>query len=191
MISVIERARGRSVTKRPMHLMSMALIAVFFMALMSCLAVGARMYRAAARAQLEANDLHLQSGLITNLVRSNDVEGALRVDDGPEGQALVLSRTLASGTYETRLYHYQGQLVQEFTAADQPYDPTNATALLATDTFSFAVDDHLITFTTDCGSFVVCLRSNLENKNESASSATPTSVNIEPLVTISDGGGTP
>ena len=88
--------------------MSVALMAVFFIALMGSLAAGATMYRSAVEAQEEANDLHLQSGLITNVVRYNDVATALREADGPEGPALVLSRTLASGTYETRIYHYQG-----------------------------------------------------------------------------------
>lgn len=187
MISVIERARGRSTAQRSMHLMSVALIVVFFVALTSSLAAGARMYRLAAAAQFTSNDLHLQSGLVTNIVRSNDVAGALRIDDGPEGPALVLSRKLESGTYETRLYHYQGQLMQEFTAAGQPYDPAAATALLATKTFSFTVNGRLITFTTDGGSFDVCLRSNI-GSTQSAASA---SASDATLVTISDGGGTP
>lgn len=187
MISVIEKARGRSVQKRPMHLLSVALIAVFFVALLSGLAAGARMYRAAATAQLEANDLHLQSGLVTNIIRSNDVAGALTTGDGPEGPALVLSRTLASGTYETRLYRYQGQLMQEFTAAGQPYDPANATALLATDTFEFAVKGQLVSLTTDGGCFDVCLRSDLGTSGDTAATSTDTAAQRA----VSDGGETP
>lgn len=187
MISVIEKARGRSVEKRPMHLLSVALIAVFFITLLSGLAAGARMYRAAASAQLAANDLHLQSGLVTNIIRSNDVAGALTTGDGPEGPALVLSRTLTSGTYETRLYHYQGQLMQEFTAAGQPYDPTNATALLATDAFSFEVKGQLVTLTTDGGSFDVYLRSDLGSSK--AAAAEPSSTGAQDA--NSEGGGMP
>lgn len=184
MISVIEKARGRVQGHGSMRLMSVALMAVFFVALMVSLAAGALMYRYAARAQLQANDLHLQSGLITNVIRSNDVAGALREGEGPEGPALVLSRTLASGTYETRIYQYQGKLLQEFAAAGTPFDPRGATALLETNTFSFAVDGSLVTFTTDKGSFDVALRADPEapEGQEQAPAAAP-------LVTITDGGG--
>lgn len=182
MISVIETARGRKSTRFSMHLLSISLIAVFFIALMGGLAAGARMYRAAAKAQLAANELHLQSGLVTNIIRNNDVADAPRVDEGPEGPALVLTRTLASGAYETRLYHYQGQLLQEFTAAGRPYDPTTATVLLDTENFSFTVDGSLITITTDCGNFDVSLRSSLEpsvDAEEPSSHATQSGISTE------------
>ena len=188
MISVIEKARGRQERRGGAQLMSVALMAVFFVALMGSLAAGAIMYRSAVEAQEEANDLHLQSGLITNVVRYNDVAAALREADGPEGPALVLSRTLASGTYETRIYHYQGQVLQEFAAAGRPFDPKGATPLMQTEEFSFEVHDDLLTFTTDRGSFDVTLRADSGDGAETA--ATPTDATTAPnVVTIMDEGG--
>ena len=188
MISVIEKARGRQERRGDAQLMSVALMAVFFVALMGSLAAGATMYRSAVEAQEEANDLHLQSGLITNVVRYNDVATALREADGPEGPALVLSRTLASGTYETRIYHYQGQVLQEFAAAGRPFDPKGATPLMRTEEFSFEVHDGLLTFTTDRGSFDVALRADAGDGSEAA--AAPTDATAAPnVVTIVDEGG--
>lgn len=188
MISVIEKARGRQERRGGAQLMSVALMAVFFVALMGSLAAGATMYRSAVEAQEEANDLHLQSGLITNVVRYNDVAAALREADGPEGPALVLSRTLASGTYETRIYHYQGQVLQEFAAAGRPFDPKGATPLMQTEEFSFEVHDGLLTFTTDRGSFDVALRADAGDGSEAA--AAPTDATTAPnVVTIVDEGG--
>ena len=158
MISVIEKARGRSDSHPSSRLLSIALMAVFFIALMGGLAAGAQMYRSAALAQEQANELHLQSGLITNVIRYNDFARAVRQVAGPEGPALVLERTLSSGTYETRIYQYQGTVVQEFQAAGRPFDPAGATPLLKTNTFAFAINGNLITFTTDYGSFDVALR---------------------------------
>ena len=168
--------------------MSVALMAVFFIALMGSLAAGATMYRSAVEAQEEANDLHLQSGLITNVVRYNDVAAALREADGPEGPALVLSRTLASGTYETRIYHYQGQVLQEFAAAGRPFDPKGATPLMQTEEFSFEVHDDLLTFTTDRGSFDVALRADPGDGTVEAA-APPEAANAPNVVTIVDEGG--
>ena len=187
MISVIEKARGRQERHGGIRLMSVALMVVFFVALMGSLAAGASMYRSTVEAQEEANDLHLQSGLITNVIRYNDVAAALREVDGPEGPALVLARTLASGTYETRIYHYQGQVLQELAAAGRPFDPKGATPLMRTEQFSFEVHDGLLTFTTDCGSFDVALRADPGDGTQATTAPdAPATPNI---VTIVDEGG--
>lgn len=185
MIGVIERARGRDQKQHSPYFLSASLMTLFFVALMGCLGAGAVIYRHAARTQLAANELHLQSGLVTNIIRSNDVAGALRTEEGPEGPALVLSRTLKSGTYETRLYLYKGQLLQEFTSAGRPLDPAGATPLLKTNYFAFAVDGDLVTFMTDAGIFEVCLRSSSEAPQQDV---TQQSEGAQ-LVTILDGGG--
>ena len=158
MITVIEKARGRQEHPPSSRLFAILLMAVFFLALMGGLAAGASMYRSATDGQAKANRLHLESGLITNVIRYNDFARAVRQVAGPEGPALVLERTLSSGTYETRIYQYQGTVVQEFQAAGRPFDPAGATPLLKTNTFSFAINGNLITFTTDYGSFDVALR---------------------------------
>lgn len=40
-----------------------------------------------------------------------------------DGPALVLRETLPSGVYETRLYRYDGVIMEEYALADAPYDP--------------------------------------------------------------------
>ena len=159
MISVIERARGRGQARPSSRLFSVVLMAVFFIALMGGVAAGALMSRATAEAQELASELHLQSGLITNTVRGGDIVAAVGQGTGPEGPALVLTRHLPSGTYETRIYHYEGVVMQEFAAAGRPYDPRGTTKLLESDEFSFDISGDLVTFTFDQGSFCVALRS--------------------------------
>jgi len=159
MISVIEKARGRRESHMTSQLLSVALMAVFFVALMGGLAAGASLYRFAVEAQELSTELHMQAGLIANVVRNNDFAGAVSVGEGPEGPAIVLTRTLSSGSYETRIYHHEGKVMQETAVAGRPYDPANATALLETDVFEFTLEDGLLTITCDDGSFDVALRS--------------------------------
>lgn len=161
-IAVIEKARGRSDARPSSRLLSVALMAVFFVALMGGLAAGALMYRSVVEAQTLANELHLQAGLIANVIRSNDFAGAVSEGEGPEGPAIVLERQTSRGTYETRIYHYQGNVMQEFAVAGRPFDPLGATTLLASDEFSFTIGDGLVTFTTDDGTFSVALRADPE-----------------------------
>lgn len=189
MISVIEKARGRQERRYPMRLFSIALMAVFFVFLMFGLAAGARMYQSAVEAHDLANQLHLQSGLITNVIRYNDVADAVREGEGPEGPALVLERTLASGTYETRIYQYRHKLMQEFTAAGRPYNPAGATPLLDTTAFNFTIDGNLVTITCDQGSFAVALRSDNSGKSRSTAAPLTTDAPQRETVTIIDEGG--
>ena len=98
MISVIEKARGRSDEHPSVHFFSLALLAVFFVALMTCLVAGAHVYRTAAQAQEQANERHLGSGLIANIVRAHDTANVARIAEGPEGPALVLARRTASSS---------------------------------------------------------------------------------------------
>lgn len=56
---------------------------------------------------------------------TGDTGGARNLLDGP---ALVLRETLSSGVYETRLYRYDGVIMEEYALADAPYDPAKATA---------------------------------------------------------------
>lgn len=47
-----------------------------------------------------------------------------------DGPALVLRETLPFGVYETRLYRYDGVIMEEYALADAPYDPSKATAIV-------------------------------------------------------------
>ena len=158
-ISVIERGRRHTEARISSRLFSATLMTVFFVLMLTALAAGATMLRPIVDNQLKANKLHLQAGLISNLIREGDIAGAVHEGDGPEGPALVFERTLESGTYETRIYHYQGKVMQELAMASRPYDPASATPLLETDAFSFEIADGLVRFTCDQGTFVVALRS--------------------------------
>ena len=186
MISVIEKARGREDRWVSSHLFAIVLMAVFFIALMGSLAIGASLYRSTAEAQTHANALHLQSGLLTNVIHNNDTAGAVTTGVGPEGPSLVLLRRLSSGTYETRIYLYEGSVVQESAVAGRPYDPAGATALLPSSHFSFTIEDGLVSISTDEGSFVVALRSAPEAPEAPNTERAP--VEVE---TILDEGGLP
>lgn len=76
-----------------------------------------------------------------------------------QGPALVLRETLPSGVFETRLYRYDGTIMEEYALADAPYDPEKAVAIVKSDTFDFAYEDGLLTIATDAGEVSVALRS--------------------------------
>lgn len=89
-------------------------------------------------------------------LRAADAAGAVRVEGRPEGDALVLDD--GSG-YETRLYLYNGALVEEYAAADTDYRPSAAEKVADTRTFTVVQDGARYIITTDDGEVHVTLHS--------------------------------
>lgn len=75
-----------------------------------------------------------------------------------QGPALVLRETLPSGVYETRLYRYDGTIMEEYAMEGAPYDPEKATPIVKSSIFDFSYTGGLLTLKTDAGEAVVALR---------------------------------
>ena len=113
------KARGRAFIT-----LLFAVIALF---LLLALLVGTSAYRAANDVRSSSDNTRLGLSLIANSIRATDgTERAVGVADGPEGLALVLTEHLGNGDYETRLYAYQGAIVEEYTRAGTAFTPEKA-----------------------------------------------------------------
>ena len=88
---------------------------------------------------------------------ANDVRSSS--DNTRLGLALVLTEHLGNGDYETRLYAYQGAIVEEYTRAGTAFTPEKAREIVRSSTFDFTYTDGLLTVHTDQGFTSVALRS--------------------------------
>lgn len=159
-VSAFERSKEQGKKqKSSSRLFAVALMCVFFVALMAGLAAGVIMYKHVSNTQQDVNATHLQSGLMANIVHVNDNLQSVTTGEGPEGKALVLVERINGGTYETRVYQYDGSIMQEYAISGRDYAPTRATRLFDSETFDFSFDGKLLTITTDQGSTSVSLRS--------------------------------
>ena len=135
------------------------LFAILVVALLLSVVAGTSVYRNLNNIRAGADDARLGLSLITNNVRANDAIDAIAVGKGPEGRSLVLVERLDSGTYETRIYSYQGNIVEEYALANAAYTPDKAVMVCASETFEFSYENGLLTIVTDQGSADVALRS--------------------------------
>lgn len=158
-VSAFERSKEQVRKRSSSRLFTVALMCVFFIALMGGLGAGASIYRSVVDVKAYTDEVHVQSGLMANTVHVNDAVYAVERGEGPEGPSLVLVEALETGTYETRIYHYRGTVLQEYAIAGREYNPTSATPLFKSETFDFSFDGKLLTITTDQGSLDVALRS--------------------------------
>ncbi|WP_165249100.1 DUF4860 domain-containing protein [Adlercreutzia sp. ZJ141] len=135
------------------------LFAVITLFLLAAFLVGVNAYQSANSMRANADEMRLGLSLLSNSVRTNDVTDAVGVAEGPEGPALVLSEHVDAGDYETRLYLYQGNVVEEYARAGSAFTPERAREMVASESFDFTYENGLLTIYTDQGSTCIALRS--------------------------------
>lgn len=141
------------------HTFTALLFAVFVIMLLLAIVAGTRVYSGLRGLQTSANGTRLGVSLISNMVHSNDSASSVATGQGPEGRSLVLREELESGTYETRIYLYQGYIVEEYTLEGSAYTPERASQIVESSTFSFSYEDGLLSISCDQGTSEVALRS--------------------------------
>ncbi|BDE97409.1 DUF4860 domain-containing protein [Raoultibacter timonensis] len=157
----ISKNDSRSAADKNGRVFGTLFFGVMILALLGLLLLGIRSYSNANSARMEGNDMRLGLSLINNSIHLNDVANAVGVGNGPEGQSLVLTENLDSGSYETRIYSYQGTIVEEYAAAGTAYTPEKARDVVASSTFDFEYANGLLTVYTDQGATRIALRSAL------------------------------
>lgn len=143
----------------PRQAFAFVLLALVVLLLSAMMFVGTTTYDYLAKNREAAADLRAECNVLANCVRMADEIDSVAVGSGPEGNALVLIERTEGGTFETRLYAYQGSILQEYSVEGSAYDPARAMAVAQSDAFDFSYVNGLLTITTDSGSTSVALRS--------------------------------
>lgn len=136
------------------------LFGLFIVMLLISFLVGINVYQALNTMASGESIERLEQSFLANTIHSNDMYDAVLIGEGPEGAALVLRESIdgAEG-YETRIYAFNGSIMQEYALEESPYAPEKAITLFDSDLFDFSYENGLLTITTDNGSVDVALRS--------------------------------
>lgn len=126
--------------------------------LLALVALGSRGYGDAVARQTQNSAQRATLAYLATRVRAADAQNAVVLADGPEGTALVLRDITENAVYETRIYLYAGQLVEEYAAEGAAYNPQNSVGVADTDTFSAQLDGGMLQLQTGEGSVCVALR---------------------------------
>ncbi len=154
-LATVEESR----VERMSSIFAIVMFVFVVVTLLVALVIGTNVYRALSTERSNASNLRFETSLLLNNIRMNDETNAVGVGNGPEGRSLVLIERLDSGTYETRIYLYRGNIVQEYSLATSPYDPERASIITASSVFEFNYSSGLLTVLTDTGRTHVALRS--------------------------------
>lgn len=156
-ISLVSTERGKE-SQSMGRLFTILLFVMFISVLLLAFMAGTSVYKALSTMDNIANEQRAGLSLLANSVRGNDAIGSVGVGIGPEGESLVLTEYFQSGTFETRIYLYQGEILQEYTLAGTDYVPSRAVTLVPSNTFEFTYEDGLLSLTTDQGTSNITLR---------------------------------
>lgn len=148
------------------HIFTGVLFALFVVVLLIAIVIGTNIYKSLYQANGQISEERMATSLLFNTIKTADAQNALEIGRGPEGRALVLNECTSSGTYETRLYLYEGSLVQEYAYDGASYDPRRASPLIETERFDFDYRDGLLTITTDQGQINITFRCAMEEDTQ-------------------------
>ena len=156
-VAEIQAARApQGGAARAGRVFAVVLLALFLLALLGAVAFGSSVYRRLNERSADAADARSPLGVVVNAARATDAPGSV------EGDALVLVERLETGTYETRFFLSDGWLVEQYAVAGAPYETDGVTWLAETGSFSFELDDGMLTVSCDAGTARTALRSQVE-----------------------------
>lgn len=137
-------------------LLAMALFGLLLACVLGLMGLGSGLYGGLTRSMNANNAARASLRYLTTSVRAADAQDSLRLEEGPEGTMLVLAEP--STGYETRIYCWQGQLVEEYAASASSPAPENAQPVCPCTRFEAARSGRLLELTTDQGTARVALR---------------------------------
>lgn len=145
--------------KQKGRIFTVTLFAFIVIFLLLTLLAGVRVYSTVNDSREVSDENRMGLSLLANSVKLNDTAGAIGVGEGPEGSSLVLTERLESGNYETRIYKYNGMIVEEYSVAENAYTPERSREIVQSERFEFEYNEGLLTIYTDQGEINVALHS--------------------------------
>lgn len=144
-------------------LLALLLFAVFAACVLAVLLTGASAYKRLTQRDQRAYDSRTCVQYIATRVRQSDRADGLEVAPFEDAQALVLKEK--SG-FVTRVYWYDGWLMELYSAPDAGLSPEDGTKLLEAERVSFALEDGLLRADVLCGGRESALCLSLRSKKE-------------------------
>ncbi|MDO4566973.1 MAG: DUF4860 domain-containing protein [Oscillospiraceae bacterium] len=117
---------------------SKALLALYAMIITAALVLtvfGGRVYAALSAGREENAELRSATSYLQNKLAAADREGGIIISEGPEGALLRLPE--GDSGYETRIYLYEGRLLEELSREGSELAPQSAQAICEAESFSF------------------------------------------------------
>lgn len=147
-------------TKNSKPYFSMALFALLILATLALVLVGSRVYQLLVQGQnINSNGRAVHAYLYSQLRGADHTDGII-LGKGPQGQALILQENIDGAVYETRIYIYENQLVEEYATQNTPFNPQRAQVVAQAEQLDIEkIKNNLFKINTDEGMLYFAPRS--------------------------------
>ena len=134
--------------KQPSHVIS----GVFVFLLLGLFAVfstvmvltGAKAYKGTADRAAEHNAQRIAGAYVRSMVRSDDQNGGVRVEDVDGVPAITMENVYDGETYVTRVYAYDGMLREWFASTEVDFEPENGEMVCAADEMTAGIENGVL-----------------------------------------------
>ena len=123
----------------------LVLFGVFALCVLSSLLQGAGIYHRMTLRGQEAYDRRTAAQYLIMRVHQSDRRDGVRVAQFDTVEALELSRTVDNTEYVTRIYCYDGNLCELFSARDSGVSPEDGEAIMPVQKLNFSLEKGLLT----------------------------------------------
>jgi len=125
-------------------LASLAVLALFAVVILSTLLSGADIYsRLNERDKISYSTRTVSQYVITK-VRQIESPESIKVDAFGDSDALLLSQTIEDTSYLTRIYCYDGWLMELFTEENGEFEPQDGEKIIELDSIEFSFDGNIL-----------------------------------------------
>ncbi|MBR4442983.1 MAG: DUF4860 domain-containing protein [Clostridia bacterium] len=142
--------RGKKISHSMQGVFVFVLLGLF--AVMSTLMVllGAQMYRGTVDKAAENSEKRMLSAYVRSMVRAEDGARSVKVEEYGDIQALALYEDIDDEMYVTWIYLYEGPVYEQFTSADNEFEPDSGTEIAPATEFIPTLNEGLLSvFITD------------------------------------------
>ena len=125
-------------------IMALLLFVVFAVCVFIVLLNGANVYNRLVKRDRYTYDSRTAAQYIVTRIRQSDIADSIRIEDFYGSDTLVASETIEGETYETRVYFYDGYMMELYTPADSEIYPEYGTPLLEIESLEIEEKDDMI-----------------------------------------------
>lgn len=145
--------------KRRRPIISLLLLyAMILLATLLLTVAGGMLYVGVTERRAAQDQQRTTLAYVQSKVQGADDAESISIAAGPEGQALVLAE--ADSDYETRIYLYQGHLMEEVAVHHSAFAPDSGMEIGTTESFQIRMaGKQLMEITADGRQALICLRS--------------------------------
>ena len=119
-------------------LFPLLVFAIFLIAALLMILIGARVYRNTAVRMTENFGVQTSIAYVTTKIHQNDRQGAISVTEFGGANALVIEDRFEDAPYQTWIYYYDGSLREVLAPEGAAFEPESGTAII--DVAGFAIE---------------------------------------------------